>query len=193
MAEHCLRDHMQWGLEPAGRGHKEAAGDSARHLSVVPRADSRKPQRRGRCKPGKMRGHKQVRARGVGRGGWQGTAQPPRSWRALKGKCAEHQGAAGRVKTPHQQLCGKAGTAARDTGMGSPGQDGGTPLLWGQGGCESMSACGGASGNRRGSAPFPVGGELISGGGIPSGASRGPRGLRKGMGRRPRRGEYLPQ
>lgn len=56
MAEHCLRDHMQWGLEPARRGHEEAAGDSARRLSVVPRADTRKPQRRGRCKPGKMRG-----------------------------------------------------------------------------------------------------------------------------------------
>ena len=47
---------MQWGLEPARRGHEEAAGDSARRLSVVPRADTRKPQRRGRCKPGKMRG-----------------------------------------------------------------------------------------------------------------------------------------
>lgn len=73
---------------------------------------------------GKDAGHKQVRARGVGRGGWQGRAQPPWSRRALKGKCAEHQGGAGRVKTPHQQLCSKAGMAARDTGTGGPGQDG---------------------------------------------------------------------
>ena len=129
---------------------------------------------------GKDAGHKQVRARGVGRGGWQGRAQPPWSWRALKGKCAEHQRGAGRVKTPHQQLCSKAGMAARDTGMGGPGQDRETPLLWGQGGRESMSVCGGASGNGGGSAPFPGGGELISGGRIPGGASRGPRGLQKG-------------
>lgn len=117
---------------------------------------------------------------------------PPRSWRALKGKCTEHQGGAGRVKTPYQQLQGKARTAARDTGRGSPGQDGGIPLLWSQGGCESMSVCGGDSGHRGGSAPFPVGGELISGGRVPGGAAE-VHGVRKGKGRRPHRAEYLPR
>lgn len=86
MAEHCLRDHMQWGLEPAGRGHQEAAGDSATYLSVVPRADTRKPQRRGRYKPGKMQLDSQVRARRVGGGGWQRRAHPTTVMEGPEGK-----------------------------------------------------------------------------------------------------------
>ena len=84
MAEHCLRDHMQWGLEPAGRGHQEAAGDSATYLSVVPRADTRKPQRRGRYKPGKTQLDSQVRARRVsGSGSSLGGRAFPSSRRRL--------------------------------------------------------------------------------------------------------------
>ena len=115
---------------------------------------------------------------------------PPRVMQGPEGKVqgarGGGEGGAGRVKTPHQQLCGKARMATRNMGRGGPGQDGGTPLLWGQGGLESMSV------NRGGSAPFLVGGELISGGRVPSGRGRGPRGLWKGMGR-PRRGGHLPR
>lgn len=42
MAEHCLRDHMQRGLEPAGRGHQEAALATSLYLRLcqVPKCGS---------------------------------------------------------------------------------------------------------------------------------------------------------
>lgn len=54
MAEHYLKDHIKRGLEAAGCVHEEAADDSARYLSVVPRADGHEEAREEKTvQPGK--------------------------------------------------------------------------------------------------------------------------------------------